>query len=220
MTFSISKIISKNVLSAKEIFAINQEICRKFSPVVSKKSSDFATRITLTPTELFEISEEITRKFTLKRTSTIPNLLMIPIDPEHLYVSWNISRAQIPSAPKDISQEVVLRVYPIQDETTQTTKTWFDVDLNQENTRQKVMVPKEYHATNYTAAIGILDLDNHFTTLAQSKTIHSPSINKATYASDDRMMLPSRISQAFSSSRKDSRTKKMLPVKALSNQEK
>lgn len=199
MTHSSSKISPTNALSAKELFGISQEISRKFSPVVAVKASGFAKRITLTSKELFEISEEITRKYPPKITASTSNLVLLPIDPEHLYVSWNVSRAQITSASKDGTQDIVLRIYPTPDETATTTKTWFDVALDSAKTRQKVLMPKEYHVNNYTVAIGTRDQDDRFTAFATAKTVHAPRNNITTFPSGDSRMLSTKIPQAFSS---------------------
>jgi hypothetical protein len=200
MTHSPSRISATKALSAKEIFEISQEISRKFSPVDSVKSSGFAKRIALTSKELFEISEEITRKYTPKITSSSPSLVLLPIDPEHLYVSWNVSHTQIASASKGDTQDIVLRIYPKPDETAKTTtKAWFDVALDQAKTRQKVLVPKEHIATTFTAAIGKLDQDDRFTAFATSKAVNTPRNNITTFPPEDSEMLSTKMPQAFSS---------------------
>ena len=168
--------------------------------MASLKSAKFTANIPLSPKKLLEISEEINRKYTPKINANSASFIVLPIDPGHLYVSWNISLAQMASALKDGPQSIVLRIYPKPDETpTRATKKGFDVDLDQAKTRQKVMVPMEHRANSYTAAIGIRDQDNQLTALATSNAIHTPRANMASYPSGDIMVLPIEITQSYSS---------------------
>jgi len=196
MTTSPSRTFSMSTLSSKEIFEISQEISRKYSPLVSVKSFAFTKRITLTSKELLEISEDINRKYMPKLNSSRANLVVLPIDQTHLYVSWNPGKTEQNSTAKEAAKAFVLRVYPKPDENPSTaTKTWFDVDLDQASTRQQVTVPNEYSAGSFTATIGIRDQDNHLTHLATSKTIHAPPPNMALYPTGDNQGLSAKISQ-------------------------
>lgn len=209
MIISPLKISAMNTFSTKELFEISQEISKNFSPVVSIKSSGFAKRITLTSKDLLDLSEEITRKYTPKITSSRPNLVLLPIDPEHFYVSWNVDRAEISSASKGDKQDIVLRIYPKPDETTKTTttKAWFDVNLDLAKSRQKVLVPEAHRANIYTAAIGNLDQENRFTTFVTSNAIHTPRNNVARFPSVISGMLATKMPQAISSNEERSPNK-------------
>ncbi len=202
MTISTSDVSASKSLSAKELFVISQEISRKFSPVVSVKSSGHARRIALTPKELRDISEEITRKYVPTLKSKTSNVVVLPIDPENLYVSWNLGQAETTSTVKDESKDVVLRVYPKPEELSgaSTTEAWFDVDLDQTKTRQKVSVPLGYHASAYTAAIGLRDQDNQLTTLAASKVIHMSHGHSPQYTTGENKTPSTPVSQASSPS--------------------
>lgn len=202
MIFPPSRPIYKDTLTSQEILGISQEISRIYSPVASVKSPRSAA-ITLSPKELFEISEEITRKYTPKILNHIthtPDLVLLPIDPENLYASWNLGDAAITSTPKDGSLEIVLRIYPQPDENIKaTTKVWFDVVIENPQTRQKVFVPIKPNASAYKAAIGKRDQDDCLTAFATSKVVHIPTGSLASNQNSDRGTLPGNIPQALSS---------------------
>ena len=200
MTILLSTISASNVLSAKELFSISQEISKKFAPVVSVKSSVFAKSITLTTKELQEISEEITRKYPPKITYATPKLVLLPIDPEHLFVAWNLSRAQMTTASKDTSGDIVLRVYPKANESAGSATRWFDVDLDQAKSRQKVTVPEGHQASEYRAIIGVRDHGSKLIPLATSEAIQASHVNiVSTTPCGDKKTLATNLSQASSS---------------------
>ena len=176
---------------------ISQEISRKYSPVVSLKSSGLARMIALTPKELREISEEITRKYVPTLKSKTANVVVLPIDPENLYVFWNLGQDETNSSLEDKTKDIVLRVYPKPEEspTTSMAETWVDLDLDRTKTRQKVPFPKGQQASSYTAAIGLRDEDNRLTTLATSKAIHTPRGNTAMQTASENKTLSTNSAQ-------------------------
>ena len=198
MTISTSEISASKSLSAMELFVISQEISKKFSPIVSVKSSGSARKVALTQKELNEISEEISRKYKPTLKSKTSNVVVLPIDPEYLYVSWNLGQTETTSTMKDEPESIVLRVYSKPEELpmTSTREIWFDVDLDQTKKRQKVPVPSGQHGSSYTAAIGLRDEDNQLTTLATSNAIHSPRGNSIPHTSSENKTLSTDISQA------------------------
>ena len=179
---------------------ISQEISRKFSPVVSVKSSGLARRIALTPKELRDISEEITRKYVPTLKSKTSNVVVLPIDPENLYVFWNLGQAETTPGLVDNTKDIVLRIYPKPEEfpSTSIAEAWVDVDLDQTKTRQKVPFPKGQQACSYTAAIGLRDEDNRLTTLATSKAVHTPRGITAMHTASENKTLSTNCAQ-FSS---------------------
>jgi hypothetical protein len=200
MTISTSGISASKSISATELFIISQEISRKFSPVVSVKSSDLTRRIALTPKELREISEEITRKYVPTLKSKTSNVVVLPIDPENLFVFWNLGQTETISGLEDKPKDIVLRIYPKLEELPITSKVeaWVDVDLDRTKTRQKVPLPKGQQAYSYTAAIGLRDEDKQLTTLATSKAIHTPRGNTAMHTASENKTLSTNSAQ-FSS---------------------
>ncbi len=171
---------TKAMFNPEEIYKISQEISSKYAPVVVAKPSRLVMDIALSPKELFEISEEITRKYTPKLTADTPKLVLLPIDPVHLFASWNLGGPGLTPAKEGEPQEqnFVLRIYPENEVNVKEAKNkdWFDVAINAGQTRKKVPVPKEHKANAYTAAIGKLGKGEHFSTLATSKAAKIPNM--------------------------------------------
>lgn len=178
MTVSSSKIVAQTQFEPKEIFEIAEEINRKYSPIVSVKSHITINRITLTPKQLLEISDEISRKYTPRLNATTPKLVLLPIDPAHIYASWNLpDLKQSPDVGKSSQEhDIVLRIYPHEDEINHLTNRtkWFDVALNTDRTKQTIMVPSEYRASSYQGAIGRREQNDDLTVITTFKIEHSP----------------------------------------------
>lgn len=206
MIFSPSRHISQAKLPPQEILEISQEISRNYSPVASVKPSPLAARIRLSPTEMLEISEEISRKYTLKISTGTPELVLLPVDPGHLYAYWNPGDARTTPASKNDSEEIVLRIYSQPDENakTTTTKPWFDVAIDNSRTQQKVLLPMEANASAYSATIGKRYPDDRLAAFAISKVVHVPRGGMAPYQCGDSAIMPGAMSQALLSSQEKS----------------
>jgi Domain of unknown function (DUF4912) len=200
MTISSPEISNSKLLSATELFVISQEISRNFSPVVSVKSLDLARRIALTPKELREISEDISRKYVPTLKSKTSNVVVLPIDPENFYVAWSLGQTETSTTVTDQPKDLVLRIYPKQETFpgTSTADTWFDVDLDQSKTRQKIPYPNGQQAYAYTVAISLRDENKQITTLATSNAIHTPRGNSTLHTACENKALSPHLSQAFS----------------------
>ena len=206
MIFTPSRPISQARLSASEILEISQEISRRYSPVATVKSSVLAARITLSPTEMLGISEEISRKHTIKTSAGTPQLVLLPVDPDHLYAYWNPGQDRTILASKDDPHEIVLRIYSQPDENTKAiaTKPWFDIAIDNSRTQQKVLLRMHANASAYSAAIGKRYPDDRLTAFATSNLVHIPRISTTSYQPSDSAITPSATSQVLLSSREQS----------------
>jgi Domain of unknown function (DUF4912) len=206
MIFSPSRPLSKPMLSPQEILEISQEISRRYSPVATAKLTQPITpEFGLSPTEMLEISEEISRKYALQTFVDSPQLVLLPVDPHHLYAYWSPAQEKITSVLKDDSHEIVLRIYPQPDENTKTPpiQSWFDVVIDNSQTQQKVPLPAQVNANAYSATIGKRYPDDHLTAFSTSKVVHVPRGSRASYQC-----------------REDVRLSGTLPPAPCSNQEK
>ncbi|MGZ8935593.1 MAG: DUF4912 domain-containing protein, partial [Methylobacter sp.] len=183
MVFSPSSSIFQAKLSPREILEISQEISRNYSPAASVTSPSFTAKIRLSPAEMLEISQQISRKYMPKISTSTPELVLLPVDPEHLYAYWNPGRARITSASKDDSHEIVLRIYsqPGENTNTTTTKSWFDVVIDNSRTQKKVLLPMQGNASAYSAAIGKRYPNGHLALLATSNIVHVPRVSMTPY---------------------------------------
>jgi|GEM_PF-291239 len=201
MTFSRSRYDTQIKLSPEELFEISQEISRKFAPNASTDPAfppdAFPSRhtqrkfgknpinsllhaghrscIRLSPQEMFEISQEISRKYAPNMSTATPELVLLPVDPCHLYAYWNLGDDKnITGLKEESANPLILRIYwrPDENAALNNAKIWFDVALDTFQSRQKVRLPID--GTAYSAVIGRLYPDNSLRVFADSNLIHVP----------------------------------------------
>jgi hypothetical protein len=185
--FSSARVMFK----PEEIFAISEEISRNYAPLILAKPVGLSRRIALSTNELFEISQEISRKYTPKLNADTPKVVMMPIDPDHLFVSWNLKATETDLASRDNStrQERILRIRPVmaENQNKNSAESWFDVSVTTSSNRKSVYIPVEYKADSYTATLGEINREQQFTVLAESKVTYNQTQNKAVFSSDNGM---------------------------------
>lgn len=138
------------------------------------------SQITLSPQEIDEISREISRDFSPDLTTYLPELVLLPVDPLHLYAYWNLGEHKEKHSSGSASDsQLILRVYWRPDQHMDITKTklWFDVPIAGHRDQKKIPLPID--KTTYSAAIGIRDSNNRFDVWAYSNTIEVPRGNAA-----------------------------------------
>lgn len=179
MTFLHPEHNSTINLSAKEMLEISQEISRDFTPYFSSQASASTETTRLTPRELLDIGEEISYSFAPTPLRNTPELMLLPVDPEHLYAYWHLGEnaEDIASSDKD---RFTLRIYsqPKQQRPDNEAPSWFDVALDSPKTQQQVYLPRQLDDITYSAAIGKRDTENRFTAFAYSNSIQTPQSPK------------------------------------------
>jgi hypothetical protein len=177
MTFLHSGYNSKINLSAKQMLEISQEISRNFTPCFSSQMPPRVEKIRLTPRELLDIGEEIRRNFAPKASCKTPELMLLPVDPRHLFVYWNLGKKrEIATPDNDCKDQLTLRIYSQPDEQSVAGNAahWFDVAVDSPKTSQQVSLPDSVNETVYSAAIGLCRADDSFIEFAHSNIIHAP----------------------------------------------
>ena len=77
---------------------------------------------------MFEISEEIRQDFAPKASNNTQELVLLPVDPDHLYAYWNLGDDKLNTTQKnDSGNQLTLRIYP-------------EPNKNTDITQNKVMV--------------------------------------------------------------------------------
>lgn len=176
MTFSHSRYNPQIRLSSEEILEISQEINREFTPVFSTKIVSQAEHQAFSPKEMLEISEEISRDFAPIASNNTQELILLPVDPDHLYVYWNLIKDKLIDAQKMTSgQQLTLRIYAEPDKNTDTNKPYFDVAINSTQAQKNVALPMHTHETTYYASIGKRHKNNSLTPFAYSNSAHVPA---------------------------------------------
>ena len=189
------QLTSARALDRGEIFAIGEEISQKFSPkppafapyIQPKKTSylnrsslsgytHYAQSIKLSPQELVEISQDISRQFAPDYCAKTPELVLLPVDPYHLYAYWQVADQDLDIKANSIPKSNnVMRVYWVPDENRDVShsKMWFDVNLETEKSAKKIRLP--ISGTAYSAVIGQFSSSHDFNVITQSNVIHVPS---------------------------------------------
>ena len=161
-------------LTPTELLEISQEISLAFAPDFSIKKPEKATQHALTPQEMLKISEEIRQDFAPKASDNTQELVLLPVDPEHLYAYWNLGDDQLNTPQKNTAEhQLTLRIYPASDKNADITKTkpWFDVAIADAQSQQSVFLTMQTHAANYRATLGN---HNSVAPLAYSNVTHVP----------------------------------------------
>jgi len=177
MKFSYSRYNPQIRLSQEEILEISQEINREFAPGFSTQIPSPAYQHKLSPKEMLEISEEISLDFAPRASNNTQELVLLPVDPNHLYVYWNLGDDKLNSTQKNDSEnQLTLRIYSEPNKNTDTlkTKSYFDVAIDGAKAQQKVFLPMRAHETTYCATIGKRSQDNSLAPFAYSNITHVP----------------------------------------------
>ena len=164
-------------LSRKELFEISDEISKGFTPVKPVKTTDLLDDSMLSRQELLEVSQNISRYFSPGISSNSQRLVVLSIDPQHLYVYWSLDEKQdFRLSQSMINKKMVLRVYsqikgkrvpapanPI-----------IEIAIDDFHSRQKIFLPAPVTATPavYSASIGRTTADDGFVSLIDSNTTH------------------------------------------------
>lgn len=177
MKFSHSRYNPQIRLSSEEILEISQEINREFAPAFSTKIASPTHQQAFSPKEMLEISEEISRDFAPIASNNTQELVLLPVDPDHLYVYWNLDVDKLNNTQKiEPDHQLTLRIYSEPNENTDITKpkSYFDVAIDGAQAQQNVVLPMRTHETTYCATIGQRHQDNTLTPFAHSNITHIP----------------------------------------------
>lgn len=137
--------------------------------------SRYNPHLQLSQNEMRNISKEISQEFGPKVETNTPELVILPVDPYHLYAYWNLGESKAGTKKNENSgSELVLRIYwrPDDSHDVAETKLWFDVPLTISQNQRKVRLPID--ETDYSAALGKRFSDRSFDLMAYSNIIHVP----------------------------------------------
>lgn len=176
MTLTYSRYNPQIKLSSEEMLEISQEINREFAPDFSIIIPNPDYQHKLSSEEMYAISEEIRLGFAPKASNNTKKLVLLPVDPDHLYAYWNLGDDKQNTAQINAGNQLTLRIYSDSDKKTDITKTkpWFDVAIESAQAQQKIFLPSRKRDTAYSAAIGKRYPDNSLAPFASSNITHVP----------------------------------------------
>lgn len=133
------------------------------------------------------ISEDIARRFMPTVSTAEPEILLLPVDPHHLYAYWNSGTGQPPTPEHQAQKPLTLRIYwrPDAKQATIPLDLYFDVPADEAAHRKNIRLPIDN--THYAAALGRLSPDHSLEVLAHSNLVHVP-------ASPESQRFPAQIS--------------------------
>lgn len=120
-------------------------------PSMKRWHSKHNPQIALTPDEMLEISQEISQGYAPNREGEAQELVLLPVDPYHMYAYWNLEEEK--GRPSDLTLRVYW--YPEEDRSTKESKLWFDVALQGYRNQCQVQLPID--ETAYSAELGRYD---------------------------------------------------------------
>ena len=164
-----------DLLTQKELQTISQTISQDFSPVYSARYSSmiFSSR------ELLDISEFISLTYQPQQNK-MADLMMLPVDPSHLYIYWDLPKKdnRMFSVNNNVEDFAVhtLRVYLQNDDygLNKIALPWFDVAIEPNQHQQQITIPPQSEAFVVSATLGYLDINNQFVPEVTSNTIQVP----------------------------------------------
>lgn len=148
--------------SGKKVIAVNNEMFKGFSTIFPV---ELTTGIKLSREELLEVSQNISRYYAPKISHASRNIVVLPIDPQHLFVYWNLGDEQAKAiTSNEVDNELRLRVYSQsrQSRNNFKTKLFHDFAINPSRSSQTIKLPKPESEMIYSASIGTKVLDNDF----------------------------------------------------------
>ena len=162
-------------LSMKELFEISGEISKGYAPVKPAKPVKIHNDSVPTQQELLEVSQNISRYFAPSISTNSQRLVVLPIDPQHLYIYWSLDENQdFKLSQRMINNGMVLRVYSQLKEkrAPAPVKPLVEIAIDDFHSRQKIYLPAPETHTVYSASIGQTTADDSFVSLIDSNTTH------------------------------------------------
>lgn len=174
-------------LTQPEMLDISLWINREFAPRFSTPMVKNTRALSFAAQELLSISAEISREFTPLNRGVTANLVLLPIDPQHLHAYWRLEQRE-PSAqpPLDAMEDLTLRIFtqpsvPVDSPVAIEGPAWFDVRVNQAESHQAVELPaKTAFSGAFSAALGVQQASSQdFTPILVSNFVEMPKHNWA-----------------------------------------
>ncbi|KAF3977155.1 MAG: DUF4912 domain-containing protein [Methylococcales symbiont of Iophon sp. n. MRB-2018] len=141
----------------------------------------------LTQAQLLKVSQNIKLYYTPRILSNNSTLALLPIDPEHFYVYWNLVDNQYSNTHQ--KDDLKLRVYSQSKKTKP--KLVYESTVSSMQTQQRISFQKSEKGAIYTASLGKSLDANNFLALLNSNEIYS--FYEAQKQTKDKNKLPEKV---------------------------
>lgn len=166
-------------LSSKALCAISQKISRDYSPSPDTPSSSQCNQLTSSTQDLLEVSRNISQYYSPKLASNSRKLVILPIDPQHIYVYWNLANNQQAALAESLSSDpLTLKIYLQPDSvlSINAPETVINMPVNAINARETIELPPTKEKVSYSASIGTATQSPQFISLLNSTSDSKPAI--------------------------------------------
>ncbi len=166
------KPISSAPLSAAEMQRISLEINQDFAPVPCPDKLAPSYPDILSSQELLGISQIISTGFAPSIKNTSPEIVLMPIDPEHVHAYWHLPE---PEPLSESNSELTLSLHPLADTHPDDPKyAWLDFFINNRQDQKTLTLPNNTNHQHYFASLSQTDARQQLHTLATSNIAQVP----------------------------------------------
>ena len=159
-------------ISAQEMLAISLEINQDFAPKLYPEPPKQIELEPLSAQELLGISQIISSGFAPSLKNTQPEVVLMPIDPEHVHAYWNLPESDLIEAT---NPEFTLSLHPLADTHPDDPKyDWLDFFINKRQDQQTLQLPNNTNSQHYYASVSQTRFDQQALTLATSNITQVP----------------------------------------------
>ncbi len=158
-------------LSRKELLEIKDEINKLYAPFVVDNKPEQNHDFKFSAQDLIEISQNISLYYSPKILTNANKLVILPIDPHHLYAYWELDDNQSHSISQSMfNNELTLRVYSRIEGNRYLNQSspLAEIVIDKFHSRQKIRIPVSKKPTTYSASIGKTISKNAFVSLLDS----------------------------------------------------
>ena len=143
----------ENNFSSKELVDICKDISDRYAPALPASFSGDEMDFKLSKQELREISHNISLYYAPRILSSTQNLVMLPIDPQHIYVYWNLGDSQSSQPFHDMfEQQLKLKIYS-HTKGKQKAEKVYEATVQGVQSGQQIKLVLDYHCSHYSAKI-------------------------------------------------------------------
>lgn len=161
-------------MTNKELFDISHEISRNYAPAILKETPKFDDNLVLSKDELLEVSHNISLYFAPRILPNSENLVLLPIDPQHIYVYWNLGDRQSSQPFQDmLDQELRLSVFSHDKGGEARIKKIYETTVHGIQSGEEIKLPVPQKTGIYSASMSQYLPENPRVTLVDSNLVHT-----------------------------------------------
>jgi len=179
-------------LSSKALLAISKEISLLFSPYIPAEIPRLNTELALPTQQLLDVSENISLYYAPKISSSTKKLVIFPIDPQHIYVYWDLVDNQDAALSQSLLEnKISLRVYAQSGENGHSSKEdpVIEIPIHAVQAQERIKLPFLNGVNSYAASVGRSTKKVDFVPFLNAKPFHQIPAHSVQYECDESVKL-------------------------------